>query len=189
MHSRERFQLRRGNLIRVGIGGKIPFIALLTAVVIAGGCSYRMAGQQSSLPESYRTIAITVFENDSFEPNLENAITLAVTQKFIDDGRLRVVGQGKADLVLTGTVKDYDLRAVAFDEFNYATLYSLNMGASVTLKSSDGSDFIMQGTVSGAASYSLGANIVGAERARLGAIDAASNVLAANVIGLFLEGF
>lgn len=181
--------MRRGNLISTGIGSKIPFIVLLIAVVIAGGCSYRLAGQQSSLPESYRTIAITVFENDSFEPNLENAITMAITQKFIDDGRLRVVKRAKADLVLTGTVNDYDLQAVAFDEFNYATQYSLTLGASVELKSSDGSDFIMRGKASGATSYSLGANIVGAESARLRAIDTASGVLAANVIGLFLEGF
>ena len=181
--------MRRGNLIRVGIGGKLPFIALLTAVVITGGCSYRLAGQASSLPESYRTIAIIVFENDSFEPNLENAVTKAVTQKFIDDGRLRVVERAKADLVLTGTVKDYELQAVAFDSLNYATQYNLTLSAGVELKSSDGSDFIRHGTASGATAYNLGANIVGAESARLSAVDAAARVLAENVIGLFLEGF
>lgn len=148
-----------------------------------------MAGQATGLPESIKTIAVTVFENESFEPNIEAAITRAVTKKFVDDGRLRVVPKARADAVLTGTVIKYELEALSFDRFNYATSYRMKLGVTVTLKGMNENSLRMVRNVNAESSYSLGGSIAGAENARLAAIDAVSGILADNIVGLFLEGF
>jgi len=189
MHSRKRFKLRRVDLINFGTLGKAALLTLLPAALIFSSCGYRMAGQTTGLPESIKTIAITVFENESFEPNIEAAVTRAVTQKFVDDGRLRVVPKARADALLTGTVIKYGLEAVSFDQFNYATSYRMRIGVTVTLKGRSESSLRMVRNVNAESFYSLGSSIAGAESARLAAIDTVSRIIADNIIGLFLEGF
>lgn len=191
MHGRQRFKLRRVDLINLRVLGKaalalLIFIPLSLAV---SSCGYRLAGQTTGLPESFKTIAVTVFENESFEPNIEAAVTRAVTQKFINDGRLRVVPKARADALLTGTVIKYELEALSFDQFNYATSYRMKISVTVTLKGISESSFRMVRNVSAETSYSLGGSIAAAESARLVAVGAASGILADNIVGLFLEGF
>jgi len=189
MHRRKRFKLRRVDLINFGNLGKAALPTLFTAALLFSSCGYRMAGQTTGLPESIKTIAITVFENESFEPNIEAAITRAVTQKFVDDGRLRVVPKARADALLTGTVIKYELDALSFDQFNYATSYRLKLSVTVTLKGSGESSLRMVRNVNAESFYSLGSSIAGAESTRLAAIDSVSRIIADNIIGLFLEVF
>jgi hypothetical protein len=181
--------LRRGYLIDIGIRGKVAFFTSIPALIFFASCGYRVAGQTTGLPESVRTIAINVFENDSLEPNIESAVTRAVTQKFIDDGRLRVVPQGRADAVLTGTVQRYNLEALSFDRFNYVTEYRLGLEVSVTLQGRAESGIRLKKNVKAETFYRLGQSIVEAESARLKAIDTASGIIADNIVGLLLEGF
>ena len=189
MHRRQRFQLRRVDLINFRTIGKTALLTLIPLSLIVSTCGYRMAGQTTGLSESVKTIAITVFENESFEPNIEAAITRAVTQKFVNDGRLRVVTKEHADALLSGTVIRYELEALSFDQLNYATSYRIKISAAVTLKGTGESSLRMVRNVNAERSYSLGSSIASAESARLAAIDAVSRVIADNIVGLFLEGF
>lgn len=189
MYRRQRFKLWRVDLINFGVHGKAALLTFLPAALIFSSCGYRLAGQTTGLPESIKTIGITVFENESFEPNIEAAITRAVTQKFVDDGRLRVVPKARADALLTGSVNKYELEALSFDQFNYATSYRLKLSVTVTLKGRSKSSLNMVRNVKAESSYSLGGSIAGAESARLAAIDTVSGILADNIVGLFLEGF
>ncbi len=189
MHRRRRFKLRRVDLINFGTLGKAALLTLLPAVLIISSCGYRMVGQTTGLPESIKTLAIIVFENESPEPNIEAAVTRRVTQRFVDDGRLRIVPKARADALLTGTVTKYRLEALTFDQFNYATSYRMRISVTVTLKSKGDDSLRIEKNVNAESFYSLGASIAGAESARLASIDTVSGIIADNIIGIFLEGF
>jgi len=102
---------------------------LLTAA--ASGCGY---STESSLDERYQTIFVSGFQNKSREYDLQAPLTNAVIRKFLNDGRLRVVGQNEADLIVTGTIVDYDLNGLTFDQRDEVTQFEGFITASVTVK-------------------------------------------------------
>ena len=103
---------------------KIVWFGLLLSLTL-WGCGYQMAGRGAGqLSPHLKTIAIPVFENDSAEPTIQRPLTEALRRAFITDGRLRLVNnQDAADLVMTGTLTKYWIRAVAFDQFDIVTEY------------------------------------------------------------------
>ncbi|TDJ60234.1 MAG: hypothetical protein E2O42_04815 [Nitrospina sp.] len=100
------------------------------------GCGYQMAGRGASqLPPHLKTIAIPVFENSSAEPALQRPFTEALRRAFITDGRLRLVNdQNRADLVMTGTLTKYWIRAVAFNSLDVAIEYWVYLEADVRVE-------------------------------------------------------
>ncbi len=100
------------------------------------GCGYQMAGQGASqLPPHLKTIAIPVFENNSSEPTIQRPFTEALRRAFITDGRLRLVNnKAGADLLVTGTLTKYWIRAVAFDTNDVAIEYWVYLEANVLVQ-------------------------------------------------------
>lgn len=86
---------------------------------------------QSSLDEKYQTIHIAAFQNKSREYDLQAPLTNALIRKFLNDGRLRVVGPGEADLIVTGTILDYSLRGLTFDRDDEVSQFQTFISASV----------------------------------------------------------
>ncbi len=75
--------------------------------LIGGGCGlYSFSG--SSLPSHIKTIAVPIFGNESLEYDVANEATQIVTQRFLQDNRLKVVGEGRADCILEGTISGYE---------------------------------------------------------------------------------
>jgi hypothetical protein len=104
--------------------------AALALAVLAAGCGY---SPNSSLDEKYQTIHVEPFKNESREYDFQAPLTNAVTRKFLADGRLRVVGAGQADLVVTGTILNYDLRGITFDKNNDVTQFESFITARVVV--------------------------------------------------------
>ncbi len=111
---------------------KTWWLALALSLML-WGCGYQMAGRSTSpLPPHLKTIAIPVFENSSAEPALQRPFTEALRRAFITDGRLRLVNdQNGADLVITGTLTKYWIRAVAFNQLDVAIEYWVYIEAQV----------------------------------------------------------
>lgn len=164
-------------------------LCVLAAILPTAGCGYKMVGQSTGLPESIKTLAITVFENDSSEPNVEEVVTQSILQRFVRDGRLRIVSRDKADAILSGTVIKYALEPVAWDEFNYVKQYIIRLTVRIDFKDTTGSDLHISQIVNAQSSYGLGVSIVAAESVRQDAIARVSLILGDNIIGLLLEGF
>ena len=103
---------------------KITGLGMLLSLTL-WGCGYQMAGRGASqLPLHLKTIAIPVFENNSSEPTIQRPFTEALRRAFITDGRLRLVNnKAGADLLVTGTLTKYWIRAVAFDANDVAIEY------------------------------------------------------------------
>jgi hypothetical protein len=95
------------------------------------GCGYTT---KSSLDPQYRTIAVNAFKNYSIEYDLQAPLTNAVIRKFITDGRLEVVDNKQADLLLDGIILNYTLKGLIYDEHDEVTqfLCVVQAGARVT---------------------------------------------------------
>ncbi len=117
------------------IARKLVWFGLLLSLTL-WGCGYQMAGRGvTQLPPHLRTISIPVFENISAEPTIQRPFTETLRRAFITDGRLRLVNdKSGADLVMTGTLTKYWIRAVAFNQFDIATEYWVYLEADVLVK-------------------------------------------------------
>jgi hypothetical protein len=70
-----------------------------------GGCAY--SASPSLLPAHLKTVAIPVFENQTSEYTLEQEITDAVIQRFVQDNHLKVVDERVANSVIRGRITLY----------------------------------------------------------------------------------
>ncbi len=87
--------------------------AVLAIFLAVCGCGYSFAN--SRLSDDYRSIAVPAFKNESFEPNIHTRVTNTLIRELNADGRLRVVDDpSAADLVLRGTIADFEARAISY---------------------------------------------------------------------------
>ncbi len=93
---------------------KIIIIVLLASLLGVYACGYRLSGTGLLVPEGTKTIAVPGFINNTNEPYVDVDVTVAVTNEFIADGRLRVVDVESADLVLRGKVVKYEVTALSY---------------------------------------------------------------------------
>lgn len=91
------------------------------------GCGYKLLGHGSSVPPDVHSISIPTFSNTSQEPAIERTFTQVVREEFINDGRLAVVDNQKADWNLKGEIKEYYLKPVSFDSRDNVTAYWIEM--------------------------------------------------------------
>ena len=115
--------------------------ALALLLIFAEGCGYSMS---SSLDEKYQTIHVAAFKNQSREFDLQAPLTNAVIRKFLNDGRLRVVGPTEADLVVDGAILDYRLRGLSFDRNDDVTQFEMLVVARVQVTDSRTGDVLWQ---------------------------------------------
>ncbi|HLF48182.1 MAG TPA: LptE family protein [Methylomirabilota bacterium] len=87
-------------------------LALAAAAALLGGCGY---GVRGNLPDHIKTVAVPMFKNKTLQPAVENSITGAVINAFVNSGTLKVVPVDQADAILEGEITDYSIDALSFD--------------------------------------------------------------------------
>ena len=114
----------------------VPFVVLLliSLCMPLTSCGYHFSSIGKNIPEGAKTIAITVFINDTMEPYVDVDITKAVAQEFLTDGRLKVVSEDAADLVLRGHVTKFFLTAQAYTGASYVQAYNVGITVSVSVE-------------------------------------------------------
>lgn len=110
-------------------------VCLLCAVLALSACGYHVGGQAALIPPSVKTIAIPIFKNETPQFKVEQQMTAAVTQQFIERTRYRVTQDPRAaDAVLRGTVKDIRQGVVTFNpQTGSATTIQVTVIASVEI--------------------------------------------------------
>jgi outer membrane lipopolysaccharide assembly protein LptE/RlpB len=164
-----------------------PYALLLT---VLSGCGYHTSGSVR-LQSDLQTIAVPVFFNETFEPSLENAVTSAVKQEFLTNGRLQVVNDpGDADLVLKGTVTSFGLTPLAFDPASSVVLeYRVRIRTSVQLEDRRAQKILWQDPgMETSAEYVVNPDTSANRVAQDHAIAEASKLLGENVVHRVLEG-
>lgn len=85
--------------------------ALALAGIAACGYSFR-----SPVPAHLDTVYVPTFQNETREFQLTQQITERVIGEFLNESRLRLVGdEEEADLLVVGTVKSYEEEALSYD--------------------------------------------------------------------------
>lgn len=139
-------------------------LCCLSIAVALTGCGYSM---QSSLDEKYQTIHVAAFQNTSREYDLQAPLTNAVVRKFMNDGRLRVVESGEADLVVTGTILDYRLSGLTFDRDDEVAQFQTFVSASVRVTDARTGEVLWQDPrLTGATSYATASTGGSSDRLR-----------------------
>jgi Lipopolysaccharide-assembly len=98
----------------------------------AGSCAYTT--NTAAIPPHLKTIAIPVFENGTNQYTLEQDVTDAVIQRFVNDNHLRIVDERSADCVLKGRITDYKNSVFGISTTNLAQEYRVTIVVSVTFK-------------------------------------------------------
>jgi hypothetical protein len=104
----------------------------LTGAGLVDSCGYTTS--PALLPSHLKTIAIPTFENGTTEVTIEQDITNAVIQKFVQDNHLRVVDERSADCVVKGRVVEYRNSIFGISDASLAQEYRVSVGVSVTFK-------------------------------------------------------
>jgi len=100
---------------------------------VLSGCAIRSAGGGTvTLPEHIKTVCVRPFTNTTQFFGLEDALTQAVTNEFIQDGRLSYVSNDtQANGVLTGEISGYLLQPISYDVNQLVQEYKLTVRLNV----------------------------------------------------------
>jgi outer membrane lipopolysaccharide assembly protein LptE/RlpB len=160
-------------------------IALPTAALLISGCVGYQLG--SMLPGDIRTVHVPVFMNETEEPFLEVETTRAALREIQRDGSLRVATTDEADAVLTVTLLDLRLEALAFDRDRRAAAeeYRLLITAAATLtRRSDNQVVASIPRIEGEGTFIVSGDLTTSKQT---AIPRASEDLAKRIIDRLLE--
>jgi hypothetical protein len=92
---------------------RVPVGAVLMGLVLALGCGYSF---RSPVPAHLDTVYVPTFDNETREFQLTQQLTESVIGEFLNESRLRLVGDEEdADLLVVGVIKAYDEEALAYD--------------------------------------------------------------------------
>ena len=110
-------------------GAALAWVAL---ALVTAGCSY--SPSPALFPPHLKTLAVPVLRNGTVEPNLEQEVTEAIVNRFVQDNKLKVVAEGEADLVLTGTVIKYVNAVFGFNAREQAQEYQVAVTVAITAR-------------------------------------------------------
>jgi hypothetical protein len=79
-------------------------LALAAIVLLCGCAGYRLG---PTLSAEYRSVAVPMFRNKTYQPQIEAQITNGIIKRFQSDGTLRIESVANADLILTGEILRY----------------------------------------------------------------------------------
>ena len=169
---------------------KISGLGLLLSLTL-WGCGYQMAGRGASqLPPHLKTVAIPVFENKSGEPTIQRPFTEALRRAFITDGRLRLVNNKTgADLMITGTLTRYSIRAVAFNTSDVAIEYWVNLEAKVLVKDQVNNKTYLKQILKTRWEYQADDSVISSEASRQEALVQTYRVLSQRLVSLVNDKF
>jgi len=161
----------------------------LVVALLLSSCGYHLAGYGSTLPPHIRAISIPVFKNSSSEPNIQRDATDAIRRAFISDGRLKVTDTSKADLLMRGTLTNYQLRGVSFSSEDSAEEYIVRLGIQVEAYDRIKKRIIFSQKFTTQWDYRSTSSVVDSESEKQTALKEAYDDLADRLVSITIERF
>ena len=174
--------------MRNGIKSSL-YLSILIVFIAFLGCGYRLVGTTSKLPDHIQTMAIPVFKNATNQPELHRNLTDSVREAFLNDVRVKIVPDKKADLIVKGTLSFYDVRAIAFDQNDVATQYWIKITINLQAFDQVKKKIYLTQQLKTRWDFNVGSDVVNAEEARLQALKEAYQDLALRLVSLLLDPF
>jgi outer membrane lipopolysaccharide assembly protein LptE/RlpB len=122
--------------------------ALLITVLplLLCNCGYRLAGLGNTLPDHIRSVAIPDFDNKTTRSQLDQYITYAVKEEFIQRSNLRMENQVEdADALLEGTITRFLVKPVSVGDEGSANLYRVTIELDVRFIDLKSNDILFEG--------------------------------------------
>jgi len=171
------------------IAVKRYFALCVLFALSAGACNYALVGRGSSLPDDVRTVKIPIFKNFTGEPDIETIVTRVIKEEFIKDGRLRIDDSSSADSTLTGEIRSYSLKPLAYDQSNNVTEYLVTLSIFLVHKNNHTGKIMQRRKVDTTWQYPVDPSITLAESQRQKAIEIAALQSSDTIISLIIESF
>lgn len=167
-----------------------PCLAAALGVMFAamlGGCAGYHLGPSNGLEAGEQTLQIHPFLNQTMEPRLGDAVTMALRKDIQQDGTYRLATHGGADIVVTGTLLRFDRRELSLlpNDVLTARDFRLNVSARVTARQTSTGKIILDRVVTGYTLMRVGSDMSAAERQALPLL---GEDLARNITSLLVDG-
>ncbi|UCB53460.1 MAG: LptE family protein [Candidatus Zixiibacteriota bacterium] len=105
-------------------------------LLLLSGCGiYSFSGSGLS---GIKTIAIPLFENQTQEYGIREALTEKIAERFVQDNSLKVVNERSADSILRGVITRYTRESHTFDEQENPQEYIARIWVKVTFEEKEG---------------------------------------------------
>jgi hypothetical protein len=98
------------------------------------GCGYHFAGTGNRLPPEIKTMSFGTLQNATREVGIDKQLREALEDEVSSHGRLEVVSSGTGDAILSGIVRDYLSRPVAFSAQDEALQYEASISVDLELR-------------------------------------------------------
>ena len=130
----------------------------LVMVLLLGACGYHFPGQGGSLPGGVERIHVSMFDNLTSEPLLENRLTTEVIDIFSGRSTIRHVAIEEAEAEMTGRILSYESSSIAYQQGDQISKYRASMVVAVRLQDIDNQALLWDGTVRWQTEYDASAD-------------------------------
>jgi hypothetical protein len=160
---------------------------LLFVVVACAGCAGYRVGPVSGDVAGDRSIEVTPFASKVIEPRVGDAVTTSLRRQLQQEGTFRLNTRGEADIVVTGSVIEYDRSSLSVQPEDILTPrdYRLRMRAHVMARDRTSGRVLLDRDVLGHTTLRVTPDLSSAERQ---AIPQVAEELARNITALLTEG-
>ncbi|HYG24965.1 MAG TPA: LPS assembly lipoprotein LptE [Verrucomicrobiae bacterium] len=160
---------------------------MLFVTLLASGCAGYRLGPTNSAVAGEKSIQLSPFSNQTFQPRLGDAVTTALRRTIQSDGTFKLATGGEADIIVTGTLIDYDRRELSLVPNDVLTVsdFRVNVKARVTARERASGKVLVDREVTGYTLVRVGSDLTSAERQALPVL---ADDLARNIASLLVDG-
>jgi len=155
------------------------------AMLLAGCAGYHLGSVNPETGD--RSIEVLPFNNQTLQPRLGDAVTLALRERLQADGTYQLATRGGGDIVVTGVITGYNREGLSFLNNDVATVenYRVGVTARIVARQRRTGKLLLDKDVRGYTLIHVGADLASAERQSLPLL---AEDLARNAAELLTEG-
>ncbi len=156
-------------------------------MIACAGCAGYRVGPVSGDVAGDRSIEVTPFASKVLEPRVGDAVTTSLRRHLQQEGTFRLNTRGEADVVVTGSVIEYERSNISYQPEDILTPrdYRLRIRAHVTARDRTSGRVLVDREVLGYTTLRVTPDLSSAERQ---AVPQAAEELARNITALLTEG-
>ncbi len=160
---------------------------LIAGLALSSGCAGYKLGPTNGVEAGAKTIQLVPFSNQTFQPRLGDAVTTALRRNVQNDGTYRLANDASADIVVTGTLIDYDRRELSLVRNDVLTVsdFRVNVKARVAARDRTTGNVLFDREVTGYTLVRVGSDLTSSERQALPVL---AEDLAKNITSLLVDG-
>ena len=161
----------------------------LLCSLMPAGCGYEFG--TTVKPGSTRglTLAVPVFNNDTFEPVLDKKVTEFIRRQFLQaDGLTLVNDVGAAPLVLKGRIRSYGLQTMSFRQ-GFVNEQRVNLSVEVTFEDASARKMLWKETYRTWSDFFQSSDLATNRDRQDRATETACQAMADHIVSRVLESF